>query len=303
MSDNSLRAFYGHHKCASSWLAMICREVCRDLDLRSETVWATHLFAEDLAGFVMQQKLDFLIYTNADFALVSQLEPHRALHMVRDPRDVCISGYFSHRNTHRTDAWPELVEHRARLQRASKEEGLLLDMEFVAPHLEEMRSWPAEAAGVLTLRMEEATADPYGQLLRAFEHLDLLDPRDHEAGRRLGLVASKACRRLESLSGGRIRLPFRLEQLPAERLLGIIWEQDFRKKSGGRTPGAEDLGSHYRKGVPGDWRNHFTDRHVAHFKERYNDLLLLYGYESSSDWDLETSTEGAWTTASGSIGN
>jgi hypothetical protein len=204
--------------------------------------------------------------------------------MVRDPRDVCVSGYFSHRNTHRTDSWPELVEHRERLRSLPQEEGLLLDMEFVAHHLEEMRSWPAKVEGVLTLRMEEVTADPYGELLQAFGHLGLLDPRDLDADRRLVYVLSKACRRIESLTGDRIRLPFAPARLPAERLLGIVWEHDFKKKTGGREQGAEDRGSHYRKGVPGDWRNHFTERHVRYFKERYNDLLLLYGYESGDDW-------------------
>ncbi len=282
--ERSLLAFYGHHKCASSWLAHICSEVCRELGLRREIVWSETLFDSDLPSFVRGRGLDFLIYTNADYGHVAELPPHRGIHMVRDPRDVCVSGYFSHRNTHRTDSWPELIAHRERLQAVDEEEGILLDMEFVASHLEEMGSWPASVDGILTLRMEDVTADPYRQLLAAFEYLDLVHPADLDAGLRLAYLFSKVCRRLESLAGNRLALPFRLDRLPAERLLGLTWEQDFKKKTGGRKQGAEDLGSHYRKGVAGDWRNHFTERHVAVFKERYNDLLLLYGYESDADW-------------------
>jgi len=31
--------------------------------------------------------------------------------------------------------------------------------------------------------------------------------------------------------------------------------------------------------------NHLTPAHVEVFKQRYNDLLLQYGYETEADWD------------------
>ena len=76
------------------------------------------------------------------------------------------------------------------------------------------------------------------------------------------------------------------QKLPAERMLGIVWERDFKRLSGGRKVGQQDVKSHYRKGVPGDWKNHFKPEHVAHFKRHYNDLLLKYGYETNPDWEL-----------------
>ncbi len=85
--------------------------------------------------------------------------------------------------------------------------------------------------------------------------------------------------------GGSVHLPRGLTAMPAERLLGIVYEQDFSKLSGGRQRGQVDPNSHYRSGVHGDWINHFSVEHLQLFKERYGDLLLQYGYESDPDWD------------------
>jgi hypothetical protein len=74
--------------------------------------------------------------------------------------------------------------------------------------------------------------------------------------------------------------------LPASRdYLGkVVAANRFEARTGGRKPGAEDLGSHERKGVAGDWKNHFTDRVAKAFKERYGELLVATGYEADDRW-------------------
>jgi len=39
-----------------------------------------------------------------------------------------------------------------------------------------------------------------------------------------------------------------------------------------------------RKGIVGDWRNHFTERHVQRFKERCGHFLIQLGYEQDMNW-------------------
>ena len=42
--------------------------------------------------------------------------------------------------------------------------------------------------------------------------------------------------------------------------------------------------STFRKGVVGDWRNHFTEEHKRLFKDTADDLLIQLGYEQNNDW-------------------
>jgi hypothetical protein len=40
----------------------------------------------------------------------------------------------------------------------------------------------------------------------------------------------------------------------------------------------------YRKGIVGDWRNHFSEDHRRVFKQVAGDLLIRLGYENDADW-------------------
>jgi len=40
----------------------------------------------------------------------------------------------------------------------------------------------------------------------------------------------------------------------------------------------------YRKGQPGSWRNNFTAKNVAVFKQTAGDILVQLGYEKDMDW-------------------
>lgn len=293
-ADPTLLACFGHHKCASAWGELLCGEVCRELHRRFAVVFEPGMFDRDLARFVNERGIEFLAYSNADYQYVRQLplDRVRGFHLVRDPRDIVVSAYFSHRNSHPTGAWPELVAHRDALRGCSKEEGLFLELDFRAQQFQEMRSWRDHepAPNVRLVRMEELTADPYRGALDLMSFLGLVDEGRYSPSKRVFYLFCKVFRRLEFFTGQRVRFPIAPGRLPAERLLGIVWENDFQRKAGGRKPGQEDPNSHYRKGVPGDWRHHFTAEHVRVFKERYGDLVLDYGYETSDTWDLDTST-------------
>ncbi len=58
----------------------------------------------------------------------------------------------------------------------------------------------------------------------------------------------------------------------------------FGRRSGGRERGQEDAGSHQRKGIAGDWKNVFTEKDKAIFKESAGDLLIELGYEKDKAW-------------------
>lgn len=68
-----------------------------------------------------------------------------------------------------------------------------------------------------------------------------------------------------------------------EKLKDIVLGNQFDAVSG-RQPGQEDVSSHYRKGIIGDWKNHFTDKVKSEFKLRYGQVLIDTGYEKDLDW-------------------
>ena len=57
----------------------------------------------------------------------------------------------------------------------------------------------------------------------------------------------------------------------------------FAAKSA-RKPGEEDRSSFLRKGIAGDWKNHFTSEAARLFDEVAGDALLKAGYEADRNW-------------------
>lgn len=292
--DFPLRVFFGHHKCATGWIDGILMEISFHLGRHCRIVHTPHHFDPhaSLVDLVHAERVDLLAYTNADQRYVQDLPFHRGFHVVRDPRDVIVSAYFSHRNTHSTDDWPELEVHRAALRARSKEEGLLLEMEFSRPQFEAMAAWDYQQEHVLECKMEELTAEPVNGFRRIAAFLGLLEDDDRGSLRDRGRQVVYRMNRLNHR--GRRFMPGRLPMFPVPRvpqstiptglLDEILQQASFKRLSGGRRKGDENVHSHYRKGVPGDWKNHFTEQHVRTFKRNYNDLLLKLDYETDPDW-------------------
>jgi hypothetical protein len=171
-------------------------------------------------------------------------------HVVRDPRDVIVSAYFSHLKTHPTRNWPKLIPFREKLQTVTKEEGLFMELEFCELQWKRMVGWPNRHPRTMTVRLEDFVGESYRSQFRSiFNFVGLFD-----------------------------------RGLDEDTFNEIMSRNSFQARSGGRKQGEEDLSSHFRKGVHGDWRNHFTDKHIVAVKRRLNDLLLKYGYETSPDW-------------------
>ena len=289
--DFPLLAYFGHHKCASGWTTNIFREICFYMGRTFSVVHRPVDFeaAGSLGKNVRNQQTDFLAHTNANRQHILDLPPYRGFHVVRDPRDILVSAYFSHRYTHGTNTWPELAAHRKRLQELSKDEGLFAEMEFNESFFDDMRSWDYDQPHVLELHMEELTADPDGGFLEIANFLGILDRSDapslsHTLRARMNRLNHRG-RRFMPGNLPLFPVPRRpLQSIPHSTIGRIVERFRFSKLAGGRERGQENKNSHYRKGKPGDWKNHFTDAHIRAFKDRYNDLLLELGYESDPDW-------------------
>jgi hypothetical protein len=183
--------------------------------------------------------------TREEFESVATPADARRFVIIRDLRDTLISAYFSLKVSHRPIT-PEMTNYRALLGTLSQEEALIKMIRQVCmPFAAIQRSWLAGPDEVL-------------------KYEDLL-ARDEEI---LAHVLLDRC------------------QIPAsrDRFQQVIAANRFEARTGGRKPGAEDPTSHERKGVAGDWKNHFTDRVAKVFKDRYGELLVAAGYERDDRW-------------------
>jgi hypothetical protein len=292
-------AYFGHHKCASAWIAGVLWRITDEIGLRyfgvydmltpsaigPLTEWGpTAPFdRSELRNRVDAIGAEFVSCHTADRAQAEILRAVRAFHVVRDPRDLIVSAYFSHRNSHTTEGWPHLQAHREALQAVSPEQGLLLELEFSKPELLQIGDWDFTNESVLELRMEDLILHPYDGFIRIFRHLGLLsEVEPARATEQMRIWMSRLRNRLSKrrlLGSLRRRIP-----ATGEIVLGAVHAQRFEAQTMGRERGVEDMTSHYRKGVAGDWANHFTPQIAEAFDAQVGGLLVRLGYEESSDW-------------------
>ena len=248
---STLLAYFGHHKCGTTWIQHIIDHLCELTQLKVVHHYDDRGFNGDIVARRSEQQFDFWCYSNADVTFVRGV-PLRGFHVVRDPRDVIVSGYFSHLGSHPDRDWPWLQRHRPFLRSLSKHDGLMVEMEFSALFMSHMLTWDYSNPNILELRFEDVISNNIPCFTRIFSFL--------------GLFSQK------------ITMP---------QIIAAMAKYSFANLSNGRTRGQEDSSSHYRKGQPGDWRNHFDSSHVDYFKKLYNPLLLKLGYEADEDWNTK----------------
>jgi hypothetical protein len=76
----------------------------------------------------------------------------------------------------------------------------------------------------------------------------------------------------------------------------IVENQSFSRASG-RKPGEENRNSFLRKGVVGDWSNHFNAAAKRRFDALAGDLLIKLGYELNHDWAKSKASQADFTCA------
>jgi hypothetical protein len=290
----SYLAFYGHHKCGTAWINRIIAEVCFRLPLNFRIVHRPADWMEygTLEALINRESTKFLSFTNADQTSLPQREPRKSFHVIRDPRDIVVSAYFSHRYSHPTKEWPELADHRRQLQSMSKLEGLFREMEFSAHELRQIESWDYMKNNCLERKFEDIIASPKNSFREIFRFLGILDQEPR--GSLQDFLKKAICSTNRLRNRGRRFMPgnvsifpypfISVASLPGGTFDTIVAKSSFDRMSGGRSPGEENERSHYRKGISGDWRNHFSDAHKKEFKERFGQMLIDLGYERNSEW-------------------
>lgn len=266
------------------WVNRIVSSACARLGLRFRAVYDESDFDNALIRYIDRERVDFLSYGNADIEFIRDLPAHKGFHIIRDPRDIVVSAYFSHLHSHSTSEWPELIEYREKLRSVSKDEGLLMEIDNRASEFRHLSTWDYDCEDVLEVRFEEIVRQPYDGMLRVFEHLELLDESRYRWSDRAKTLLLEVVDVISRSPHSRISVSMKPDRISGAELLGIVWRNRFQAQTAGRKQGQEKLSSHYRKGQPGDWMNHFNEEHRQRFKERYAGLLEQLGYESDDGW-------------------
>jgi len=206
----------------------------------------------DFDQYCQTNSVDFLIDANSEYSHTKSLSNYKGFHVIRDPRDICVSAYYSHLYSHPDKNWPELVDIRKKLLLLSKTEGLKFEMEFLAPQFRAMYNWRyGELDQILEIKMEKLVEEPVSSFVEIFTFLELLMDENNMGNNRIN----------------------------EQTLALIIGNNRFTKKTGGRQRGQEDIYHHYRKGLVGDWKNHFDYYLLEIFNNKYIDLLKKLKYD------------------------
>ncbi|WP_197531133.1 sulfotransferase domain-containing protein [Posidoniimonas corsicana] len=186
----------------------------------------------------------------------------RVFYLYRDGRDVCTSAYFHvlrglEAGDEGTKAYVQRLFPEAVADRWSVESSAENMATFVT-------RWCTRPLGIST-----PWADHVQQWTSSREHVALVRYEDL-----LSDCAGTLGRAIESHSG-----------TPADpvRVRDTVEKFSFERQTG-RKPGESDASSHNRKGIAGDWKNHFTPAAVAAFKEHAGDQLVALGYERDHTW-------------------
>lgn len=234
-----------YHKVGTVWFGRVFREIAAEYGMRLG--YGSNY--EQIREFETQASSDVFIDFGSHVALASLPKRYKASHMIRDPRDLVVSGYFYHRWT--AENWANLplaelrgMSYRQYLNSVPKHEGLLAEIRrnsFWIPH---MAGWRFSGPDIFEIRYEDIIQDEVPVFRAMFQHFEFRDSA-------------------------------------IERALKISRKYSFETL---KSKGGAGKNSHLRSGRVSEWREHFEPAHVALFKELYPGALARLGYETGDDW-------------------
>lgn len=263
--------FFGHHKAGSSWLNAMFWNLFADKGIRYKVFEFFEKKDENWLSNVRENQIIGVGISNATASDVSKFEGFdQLLHVVRDPRDMVISAYYSHRDSH--PLFPGLAEERALLQKSDYAEGLKIVIDgIMSKTFKEMQDWPLHLTK--NLKFEDVKSDfsiISGEINKGSAMNSMTQKRSflssliNQSMVRAGTGNPFAHK--NDIVWSEPRLNFHLNRYKRKR------EKEKKKAlRSGETP-------HYRSGKSGQWQQGMPDEVQAHFSKRFPGLVEKYQY-------------------------
>lgn len=227
-----------HHKTGTAWLRSVFKTIC---DCHSLVFFAGS--QENLRdGF------DVFFQPHSIFQFDAFKVPFFGLHMIRDPRDVIISGCFYHQRSdekwlHKSMKQFQGLSYQEKINSYSNiDDQILFEMENGGKYtIDRMLEWNYNMPDFFEVKYE-----------------DLIEDHDLALFHRIFTF-----------------LGFPGEAIPT--LLGIAYSASLF--SGQPRPSI-----HVRSGKTGQWENYFKSFHKKRFLQLFGDALIRLGYEENDNW-------------------
>ncbi|WP_345993135.1 sulfotransferase domain-containing protein [Sulfurimonas sp. HSL-1716] len=218
-------------------------------------LWSKRDHDDLLAGFELNSIVTPLYIDYESFLYMKKPDSYRAFWIMRDPRDVITSLYFSYTFSH-----PIIDEDHARdrkiLQSLNQEAGFNYFLEKAYDFYNAKN--PLYTSLLSWLESKDNAS------VRVVKYEDLIGARQKE-------IFSELFQFLD----------IALSSWEVDKILD---KYSFKAMTQDRDVGVENKKSHYRKGQEGDWKNYFSNEHKKRFKIATADLLIQLGYETDMDW-------------------
>jgi len=237
-----MNVFLLYHKCASQWI----KNVFWRLDVQNEFLYMgskepekeTRVLRDEIGTDAKFPGVGMWENINVEDKRFKSLFPpiSKTVSIIRDPRDILISGYYSHKKSHPVieGLWKDLPVQRSVLLKLNKEEGLLSTIDFLAYQFNNLKH--LYKSKVTFFLFEDIVDNPY-KLVK-----NILNVWGMKATN-IKQVVDKFT--LENLKSGKIKTP----------------------------PFNSD---HYRSGRPGEWKDVLSEKVLNKFNKKYPNLIDEY---------------------------
>lgn len=258
-----------HHKVGTVLFTKVFRDFCKKSGLRFQELGGKQTD--------IPEGCDIALYSHSAIDPKTIKKPFLGVHLVRDPRDIIVSGYLYHK--------------RANERWCTNEDFTISDsiMFPQVPYSQQHRGHEWKAAYIASLQEQS-----YQQTLNSLSQTDgITFEMNHYGAWTIGDISDWEFThpnilevKFEHLMNNfdssfeQIFSHLALSSKQTKTAITLAKKHDLNRKSDSQIARMK----HVSPGKPSKWREYFEPNHKALFKEKFGNILVELGYEKDMNW-------------------